>query len=155
MLKEIVLSMVILSPTGIPAETPEVTLNPTVPESAEISGNHADMVIPSHSETAPKEEGPTLIFGYRGGREPQYYDSVWYYHDYTVIKVELNRNENFADSEPYFTYWGIDDYGNIECLGDDIPTYDLDEWAKPGTKVRFKWLHCQEFYESTDFEIIG
>lgn len=134
MLKEIVLSLAVLSPTGIPEETPEIYFTPTPQQ-------HADTT------------GLTMVEGYVDSREPQYFDDDYYYHDYTVTEVEWNKNPIAPCG--YWTIWGIDDYGTVECLGDDIAEEDLEDWMVTGTKVRHRWMPTEEWYHSIDFEIIG
>ena len=73
MLKEIALAAAVLSPTGIPAETPEIYFTPSPQE---------------HADTETAEQGLILVEGYVDSREAQYFDDTYYYHDYTVTEVE-------------------------------------------------------------------
>ena len=134
MLKEIALAAAVLSPTGIPAETPEIYFAPTPQE---------------HVDTT----GLTMVEGFVDSREPQYYDDEFFYHDYVVTEVETTFVPQTGYT--YYTVWGIDDYGTDECLGDDIALEDLEDWMVTGTKVRHRWMPTEEWYHSIDFEIIG
>lgn len=138
MLKEIALAAAVLSPTGIPAETPEIYFTPSPQE---------------HADTETAEQGLILVEGYVDSREAQYFDDTYYYHDYVVTEVEWNKNPLAKCG--YWTIWGIDDYGTVECLGDDIAEEDLEDWMVVGTKVRHRWMPTEEWYHSIDFEIIG
>jgi len=139
MLKELLVSLVVLTPTGIQSETPEINFTPTPNE--------------AQSDTEAIGQGLTLIEGYVESREPQYYDSNYYYHDYTVTAVEWSK----VPIAPcgHFTIYGVDDYGNLECLGDDIAEDELEAWMVVGTKVRHRWTQSEEWFHSIDFEIIG